>query len=73
MNTGTIYNAKEAIFLPDVLKVSPSEFVNNGRTAGKPEEQHAAVSSERRGLFHFLAELRRRRVCRAITMYSIAM
>lgn len=27
----------------------------------------------RYGLFHFLTELRRRRVCRAITMYSVAM
>jgi len=73
MNTGTIHNAKEATFLPDVLKVSPSQFVYNRVATDKPQEPPVARSPQSHGLFHFIAELRRRRVCRAITMYSVAM
>ena len=34
--------------------------------------QNGSRGAARHGIFHFLAELRRRRVCRAITMYSVA-
>lgn len=35
--------------------------------------QPGSLPASRNGLFHFLIELRRRRVCRAMTMYSVAM
>lgn len=73
MNTGTIHNAREVSFLPNVLDVSPNNFVYNGRAAEKPKERPVAENSESHGLFNFVAELRRRRVCRAITMYAVAM
>lgn len=73
MSTATIINAQETTILPEILDVSPNQFVYNGRAAEKPEEQPLAESPESRGLFHFVAELRRRRVCRAITMYAVAM
>lgn len=73
MNTGTIQDAQEATLLPDVHKVSANQVGDTGRATGKRGEQPVSSRSERRGFFHFIAELRRRRVCRAITMYSIAM
>lgn len=43
-------------------------------TAAIHEELHQGSRPDSRNrLFHFLTELRRRRVCRAITMYSVAM
>jgi TolB-like protein len=39
--------------------------INETRTGSRPDSRNR--------LFHFLTELRRRRVCRAITMYSVAM
>jgi len=73
MNAGRIDNAQEGTFLPEVLNVSPNNFPYNGRAAEMPEDPSVAESPESRGLFHFVAELRRRRVCRAITLYSVAM
>jgi TolB-like protein len=73
MNAGTIINAQESPFLPDDLIVSPNHIVNIGRTGEKPEESSVDENPESHGLFHFIAELRRRRVCRAITMYAVAM
>jgi TolB-like protein len=73
MNTGTIENAQETSFLPEILNVSPNHFVHDGRAAEKPEAPSVADSPQNHGLFHFVAELRRRRVCRAITMYAVAM
>ena len=73
MKTGTIINAQERPFLPGDLNVSPNHIVNIGRTAETPAEKSVADNPESHGLFHFIAELRRRRVCRAITMYAVAM
>lgn len=73
MNTGTMQNVQKATFLPDVLKASPSQLVHSGRSADEPEERPVAINRQNHRLFHFIAELRRRRVCRAITMYSVAM
>ena len=39
----------------------------------RAEAQRVSLLASQNRLFHFLAEMRRRRVCRAITMYSIAM
>ncbi len=76
MNAGTITNAQESPFLPEDLNVSPNHIVNIGRAAETPEERSVAENPdnpESHGLFHFIAELRRRRVCRAVTMYAVAM
>lgn len=37
------------------------------------ELQHVSKSHQRRGLCHFVTELRRRRVCRAATVYAVTM
>jgi TolB-like protein len=42
-------------------------------TATRAEAQTTSLPVSRNRLFHFLTEMRRRRVCRAITMYSVAM
>ena len=43
-------------------------------TAGTTNSvQRSSCTEGRNKLFHFITELRRRRVCRAITMYSVAM
>ena len=42
-------------------------------SATRAESQAINPPASRNGLFHFLTELQRRRVCRAITMYSVAM
>lgn len=42
-------------------------------SAARTDAQIISHPASRNTLFHFLTELRRRRVCRAITMYSVAM
>jgi TolB-like protein len=42
-------------------------------SATRIDAQAISPPASRNGLFHFLTELQRRRVCRAITMYSVAM
>lgn len=39
----------------------------------RAEAQPISLPASRKRLFHFLSEMRRRRVCRAITMYSVAL
>ena len=42
-------------------------------SAARAETQTVSLPAPGNPLFHFLTEMRRRRVCRAITMYSVAM
>ena len=73
MNVRTTNKAQEGTLLPEDLNVSSKNLADNERAAEMPEDRFVAEAPQRHGLFHFIAELRRRRVCRAITMYSVAM
>ena len=66
-------NAQVSTFHTDSLDVSRNHIVMIGRTADKPSERSEARNSRSNGLLRFIAELRRRRVCRAATMYAVAL
>jgi TolB-like protein len=54
-------------------KVKSEQIVTLGRPANKTENQPQLTGSNSQGLFHLISELHRRRVCRAATLYAIAM
>lgn len=59
----TQYPAEPDALTGQVLSIDPT----NAPLADRDEH----VTPHRRSLFHFIAELRRRRVCRAATLYSV--
>ncbi|VUX55279.1 protein of unknown function [uncultured Woeseiaceae bacterium] len=65
-------NTQQSTLHPQYLNASPDHFVDASRVDEKLPGQSANERNHNHGLFHFFAELRRRRVCRALTMYSVA-
>ena len=66
-------NAHESTLLPEHFIASPRD-IDNIEPAGEiPEKKTEAAYPRRHGLLNFIAELRRRRVCRAATLYAVAM
>lgn len=65
-------NAQEIDRLLDGPCVNPDQIINIRKAGdGIPRRTRNSPPGSR-GLFHFFAELRRRRVCRAATMYAVA-
>ena len=73
MSDGTTNIAQENTLYPKSASDISSHIVDVRRPTEKPRETLVARSDRSHGLFHFLSELRRRRVCRAATMYAVAL
>ena len=65
--------AQESTYLPDNLNGGPNHIVNIGWAGESPEKRSETSNPQPHGILRFITELRRRRVCRAITMYAVAM
>jgi len=65
--------AQEGIYLPKSANGGPNDIVNIKWTGEIPEERSKSNHPKSRGIFRIVTELRRRRVCRALTMYAVAM
>lgn len=61
--------AAENVYVPPDTDSERAPVVNFDTAGTGTNEQHG--SDSRRSVFQFIAELRRRRVCRAATMYSV--
>ncbi|MDH3547359.1 MAG: hypothetical protein OEN22_09680 [Gammaproteobacteria bacterium] len=68
MNSG-----QESTYLPDDFNGGPSHIVNIGWAGENPEKRSESDHPQPHGIIRFITELRRRRVCRAVTMYAVAM
>lgn len=64
-------NAQEVDRLPDGPYVNPDQIIDIRKSGDGIPRRTRNPRPNNRGLFHFLAELRRRRVCRAATMYAV--
>lgn len=64
-------NAQKIERLLDGPYVKPDQIVGIRSSRDDTELRTKSSRPNSRGLFHFLAELRRRRVCRAATMYAV--
>ena len=53
--------------------IAPERIVDFGRSAEKEKDSPESTGPGGNGLIHFFSELRRRRVCRALTLYAVAM
>jgi TolB-like protein len=72
MNAGTLTNAEQSTYVFDRSEVGPRETVERGPTEVLKEAERSQ-SRRRNGLFDFIIEMRRRRVCRALTTYCVAL
>ena len=66
-------NAEERNQLLLKANITPEHTVEVGQSAEKENDSPEITRPGRNGLVHFFSELRRRRVCRALTFYAVAM
>jgi len=66
-------NAQESTFRPEDIDASPHDIRDFERAGRPPAERTEAVYPRKHGFLNLVAELRRRRVCRAATLYAVAM
>jgi len=66
-------NAHERNEPPSDTTTTSRRIVEFGRSVDAIEGDRQSAESEKHGFFHFVAELRRRRVCRTATLYAVTM
>jgi TolB-like protein len=71
MNADTYNDSEYKVFAP-VAENEPVPFADPRRRKAKPRDARHQQRSNNR-ILNFIAELRRRQVCRTITMYSVAL
>ena len=72
MNAHTIKNTEHSALASTSVGIDPARIVDLDRTETSRRAAHNQEHLNNRVL-HFFAELRRRQVCRTITMYSVAL